>query len=76
MDGTVTLYGLTARQRVLADVMWTLNSRKGVEGFIRSLPHQDQLTCRSIIECMQLTFTDCCEDTTQANEILDRIRCL
>lgn len=72
----VTLYGLTAPQRALADIMWRLNSREGVEGFIRSLPRQDQLTCRSIIELMQLTFWDCCEDTTQAREILDRIRCL
>lgn len=72
----VVLYGLTPKQRVLADIMWSISSREGVEGFIQTLPLADQKTCRSLIECMQLAFADCCEDTTEAEKAIDRIRCL
>ena len=34
----ITISGLNARQRVLADIIWACDTRKQINEFIRSLP--------------------------------------
>ena len=66
----IKIEGLTAKQVALCDIMWAISSREGVESFIGTLPADDQRTCRSLIELMQLAFLDEVEDTTEAQELL------
>ena len=68
----IELIGLTSKQKVFCDVMWAIETREGVENFITSLPQEDQNTCRSLIELMQLSFLDEIEDVTEASELLAR----
>jgi len=62
--------GLTAKQAVLCDIMWTIETQEGVESFISTLPTQDQRDCRSLIEMMKLAFIDEINSTDLAQEVL------
>ncbi len=68
----IEIKGLTPKQVALCDIMWSISSREGVESFISTLPADDQSTCRSLIELMQLAFLDEIEDTTEAQELLSQ----
>ena len=49
----ITIEGLNARQRVLADIIWACDTRKQINEFIRSLPTVDlQDEARSIVDLM------------------------
>ena len=62
--------GLTAKQAVLCDIMWTIETQEGVESFISTLPTQDQRDCRSLIEMMKLAFIDEINSTDLAQKVL------
>lgn len=62
--------GITAKQAVLCDIMWTIVTQEGVESFISTLPTQDQRDCRSLIEMMKLAFIDEINSTDLAQEVL------
>ena len=66
----IQLHGLTPKQKALADIMWSISTKEGVESFISTLPKSDQRDCRTIIELMQLAFADEIEDVTEARELL------
>jgi hypothetical protein len=66
----IEIRGLSTKQMALADIMWTIDSKAGVESFISTLPKADQRDCRTIIELMQLAFADEITDTTEAQELL------
>jgi hypothetical protein len=66
----IELHGLTPKQMALADIMWAIENKEGVESFISTLPRSDQRDCRTIIELMQLAFADEITDTTEAKELL------
>ena len=66
----IEIYGLTAKQVALADIMWAISTREGVESFISTLPKSDQQDCRTIIELMQLAFADEITDLAEAQELL------
>ena len=68
----IELHGLTRKQMALADIMWTIQTREGVESFISTLPKVDQRTCRTLIELMQLAFADEVDSVDQAREVLAR----
>ena len=50
---TITIHGLTPNQRILADVIWHMDSMDAVNGFIRSLRPEslkhDALVARDMI---------------------------
>ena len=54
MDGIeITIEGLNARQRVLADIIWACDTRKQINEFIRSLPTVElQDEARAIVDLM------------------------
>lgn len=64
--------GLTAKQATLCDIMWAIETKEGVESFIRTLPEQDQRDCRSLIELMKLAFIDEINSTDLAQEVIVR----
>jgi hypothetical protein len=66
----IELHGLTPKQMALADIMWAISTREGVESFISTLPQSDQRDCHTIIQLMQLAFADEVTDTTEAQELL------
>jgi hypothetical protein len=72
------LHGLTARQQVLADIMWQLEEYDDVEAFIETLPPREACECRSIIEMMRMAVVEQCCDGVQnldaAQSVLDKIR--
>jgi hypothetical protein len=68
----IEIQGLTPKQMALADIMWAISSREGVESFISTLPRSDQRDCRTIIELRQLAFADEITDTTEAQELLSQ----
>ena len=65
----IEIQGLNSKQMVLADIMWSISSREGVEAFIATLPRATQTECRALIECMQLAFLD--EVTEMGEEAYD-----
>jgi hypothetical protein len=59
----ITIDGLNARQRVLADIIWSFQDRKGINTFIRSLPTVDlQDEAKAIVELMILAAVEQCYD--------------
>ena len=45
----ITITGLTAKQKVLMDVMWAMDTMPAVEAFIKTLPKRDQQDCESLV---------------------------
>ncbi len=45
----ITIQGLTHKQKVFMDVMWSMESMPAVNAFIKSLPTRDQQDCRSLV---------------------------
>lgn len=45
----ISISGLTAKQRVLMDVMWAMDTMPAVEAFIKSLPTRDGQDCASLV---------------------------
>jgi hypothetical protein len=59
----ITIDGLNERQRVLADIIWAFEDRKGINAFIRSLPTvQLQDEAKAIVELMILAAVEQCYD--------------
>jgi hypothetical protein len=46
----ITITGLTHKQKVFMDVMWTMDSMPAVEAFIKTLPTRDRQDCLSLVE--------------------------
>jgi len=46
----ITIQGLTHKQKVFMDVMWSMDSMPAVEAFIKSLPTRDGQDCASLVE--------------------------
>ena len=45
----ITIQGLTHKQKVFMDVMWSMESMPAVEAFIKSLPTRDGQDCASLV---------------------------
>jgi hypothetical protein len=70
----IEIQGLSPKQMALADIMWSISDRDGVENFIATLPATEAQTCRVLIELMQLAFLDEITDTHTASMVIDRFR--
>ena len=45
----ISITGLSNKQKVLMDVMWSMDSMPLVEAFIKSLPTRDGQDCASLV---------------------------
>ena len=45
----ISIEGLTAKQKALMDVMWSMEEMPQVEAFIKTLPKRDRQDCLSLI---------------------------
>jgi hypothetical protein len=75
------LYGLNARQQVLADIMWQLEEYDDVQAFIATLPDREACECESIIEMMRLALVEQYAEgmadevpITEAQKLIDKVR--
>ena len=72
---TITIEGLNKKQRALADIMWSMNSKDEVLGFINSLKGQNKQEAETVMEMMVLAIWDeCGEITTETKELVDSFR--
>jgi hypothetical protein len=46
----ISITGLTAKQKVLMDVMWAMDSMPAVQSFIKTLPKRDGQDCLALVE--------------------------
>lgn len=70
----IEIQGLSPKQMALADIMWAISSKEGVEAFIATLPKAEKRECKSLIELMQLAFMDDITDTLEACVVIDKFR--
>ena len=72
MDITIT--GLNRKQKMLADIIWALDSQEQVLNFIASLPPKDRKEAETVTQLMILAFLDEVTDTQEANQVIDQFR--
>ena len=76
----IKLEGLNARQRVLADIMWSIEEWTDVERFIATLPKREKAECESIVEMMKMELVESyrkgmgISDTPEADQVIDQFR--
>lgn len=46
----ITIAGLTTKQKILMDTMWSMQELANVTAFIKSLPKRDAQDCMSLVE--------------------------
>ena len=71
---TVQIEGFTAKQRALADITWTMDSRDKVNSFISTLMPRDRREAEVVLEMITLAFTDEIVSVDEANKVLDKFR--
>ena len=70
----IQIEGLNKKQRAIADILWTMNGKDEVMGFIRSLQGQTKQDAEVVLELMLWAVWDeCGEITTDTKELLDNI---
>jgi len=57
-----TIEGLDAKQRVLADIIWSLPTKDKVDAFIQSLPPETARDARSVVNLMIMAAVEQCYD--------------
>ena len=76
----IVLTGLNKRQRVLADIMWSIEEWDDVERFIATLPKRERIECEGIVELMKLELVEGyrkgmgLDNTQEANMVIDKFR--
>lgn len=76
----ITLTGLNARQKVLADIMWSIEEWDDIERFIRALPTRERAEAKGIVEMMRMELVESYRkemgltNTPEADRVIDKIR--
>lgn len=70
----IEIQGLTQKQMVFADILWGLNGRDQVDGFIRSLPAKEQAEAKVVLNMMVAAVFDRIDDVSTAQDILKQFR--
>ena len=72
---TIAIEGLNKKQRALADIMWSMDGKEEVLGFINSLKGQNKQEAQTVLELMLWAIWDeCGEITTETKELVDTFR--
>jgi hypothetical protein len=75
----IRLDGLTPRQQMLADIMWSIEEWADVEKFIATLPARERIECQGIVEMIRIELIESyqksldTENTSEATEVITRI---
>ena len=70
----VTIDGLNRRQRAIADILWTFNSKAECDRFIASLQPVWRRDAETVIEMMIWAVCDECQDVAEAQHYLKPYR--
>ena len=76
----IKLEGLNARQRVLADILWSIEEWSDAERFIATLPKREKAECQSIVEMMKMELVETyrkgmgISDTPEADQVIAKMR--
>jgi len=54
----IQIEGLNKKQRMLADIIWSLDTQDQVKAFIATLPAKDRLQAQLVTQMMILAFID------------------
>ena len=76
----IKLTGLNKRQKVLADIMWSIGEWEDVERFIATLPKRERIECEGIVEMMRMELVEGyrkgmgLSDTPEADQVIQKFR--
>jgi hypothetical protein len=70
----ITIDGLNKRQRAIADILWTFNSREQCQKFIASLQPAWRRDAETVVEMMIWAVCDECQDVAEAQHYLKPYR--
>jgi len=68
------IYGLNERQRKIADLLWSIETKDGVRTFIDGMPPDLKQDANLVLNMMILAVIDECTDTTEAEQVLERFK--
>ena len=84
MTVEIKLEGLNARQKVLADILWSIEEWSDAERFIATLPKREKAECESIVEMMKMELVETYRkgmaedgmlpDNLEAKRVIDKFR--
>ena len=69
----IEIQGLSPKQMALADIMWSISSKEGVDAFIATLPRAERAQCEIIKQMILLAFIDQCDDTQIASRVIQQV---
>ena len=69
----IEIQGLSHKQMALADIMWSISSKEGVDAFIATLPRAERAQCEIIKQMILLAFIDQCDNTQEADRVIQRL---
>jgi hypothetical protein len=70
----IEVQGFSSKQMALADIMWAISSKEGVDAFIATLPKAEQRECELVKEMLVLAFLDEIVNTQDADQVIDKFR--
>jgi len=70
----IEIQGFSPKQMALADIMWAISSKEGVDAFIRTLPPAERRECEVVKEMLVLAFLDDIANTQEADQVIDQFR--
>ena len=76
----IKLEGLNARQKVLADILWSIEEWSDAERFIATLPKREKAECQSIVEMMKMELVETyrkgmgISNTPEADQVIAKMR--
>ena len=70
----IEIQGMSAKQMALADIMWAISTKEGVDAFIATLPKAERRECEVVKEMLVLAFLDSITDTLEACVVIDKFR--
>ena len=71
---TIHIEGLTQRQLIIADVLWSMDSQEQVESFIKSLSGDAQKEAVTIMTLIIWAALDEVQETNLAEEVLEKYK--
>ena len=69
----IEIQGLSHKQMALADIMWSISSKEGVDAFIATLPRAERAQCEIIKQMILLAFIDQCDNTQEADRVIKQL---
>ena len=69
----IEIQGMSPKQMALADIMWAISTKEGVDAFIATLPRAERIECEIVKEMILLAFIDQCDNTQEADRVIKRV---